>query len=57
MLPEDSIEDSKYQFSVRRYTYPAKVGIAEDLESLTADLLVNIGENPETQGLKRTRNE
>jgi GTP cyclohydrolase I len=54
MLPEDSIEDSNTNSLFEDIHIQPKVGIAEDLESLTRDLLLTLGENPEREGLKRT---
>jgi GTP cyclohydrolase I len=54
MLPEDSIEDSNTNSLFEDIHIQPKVGIAVDLESLTRDLLLTLGENPEREGLKRT---
>ena len=54
MLPEESIEDFNTNSLFEEIPIQPKVGIAGDLESLTRDLLLTLGENPEREGLKRT---
>ena len=50
MLPEDSNTNSLFE----EIHIQPKVRIAGDLEALTRDLLLTLGENPEREGLKRT---
>jgi GTP cyclohydrolase I len=54
MLPDDSIEDFNTNSLIEEIHIQPKVGISGDLESLTRDLLLTLGENPEREGLKRT---
>jgi GTP cyclohydrolase I len=54
MLPEEPIEDFHTNSLFEEIHIQPKVGIAGDLESLTRDLLLTLGENPEREGLKRT---
>ena len=54
MLPEESIEDFNTNSLFEEIRIQPKVGIAGDLESLTRELLLTLGENPEREGLKRT---
>jgi len=54
MLPEESIEDFNTNSLFEEIHIQPKVGISGDLESLTRDLLLTLGENPEREGLKRT---